>query len=226
MGRWLPEDRYSTDQVPFNLREGNGKTYAEAGEKRIWLVGTKADCGKRMGTLQVTCSCANGDPKKPRHGQPKLTIVFRGQGEAVHSLFSPFRRSAQSCNLLLITAIFSYSTLPYLNPQEKESQTRRGQPTHKEVKVRFQPKAWFDDDLCEDYARDEFKEITAEARAAGRESVAIFDNLSGQTTEKHKYNLAKNKCKRHLLPGGMTDELQLVDDGVGYALKNEMGRAA
>ena len=45
--------------------------------------------------------------------------------------------------------------------------------------------------------------------------MAIFDNLSGQTTEKHKYNLAKNKCKRHLLPGGMTDELQLVDDGVG-----------
>ena len=68
------------------------------------------------------------------------------------------------------------------------------------------------------------KNITAEARAAGRESVIIFDNLSGQTTEQHKANLAANKCKRHLLPGGMTDELQLIDDGVGYALKNEMGK--
>ena len=94
---------------------------------------------------------------------------------------------------------------------------------HKDVRVRFQPKAWFDDDLCDAYALEEVKEITAEARKAGRESVAIFDNLSGQTTEQHLRNLAKNKCKRHLLPGGMTDELQLVDDGVGYALKNETG---
>ena len=68
------------------------------------------------------------------------------------------------------------------------------------------------------------KEITAEARKAGRESVAILDNLSGQTTELHRKNLAKHKCKRHLLPAGMTDELQLIDDGVGYALKNEMGK--
>jgi hypothetical protein len=95
---------------------------------------------------------------------------------------------------------------------------------HKDVNVRFQPKAWYDEEMCEEYARVEFKEITAEARKAGRESVAIFDNLSGQTTEQHLKNLAANKCKRHLLPAGMTDELQLIDDGVGYALKNEMGK--
>jgi hypothetical protein len=91
------------------------------------------------------------------------------------------------------------------------------------VNVRFQPKAWYDEEMCEEYARVEMKEITAEARAAGRESLAIFDNLSGQTTKLHLKNLAKNRCKRHLLPTGMTDELQLIDDGVGYALKNEMG---
>ena len=78
--------------------------------------------------------------------------------------------------------------------------------------------------MCEQYARDEMKEITAEARAGGRESVAILDNLSGQTTELHQKHLTKHKCKRHLLPAGMTDELQLIDDGVGYALKNEMGK--
>ena len=88
----------------------------------------------------------------------------------------------------------------------------------------FQPKAWYDEGKCEDYARKEVKEITAEAKAAGRESVVIFDNLSGQTTERHRRNLAKHKCKRHLLPGGMTDELQLVDDGIGFALKNMMGK--
>ena len=67
------------------------------------------------------------------------------------------------------------------------------------------------------------KAITAEARAAGRESVTIWDNLSGQTTERHRKNLLKHKCKRHLLPEGMTAELQLVDDGLGHATKNQMG---
>eukprot|EP00966_Prymnesium_polylepis_P199203 4615564-Prymnesium_polylepis.1 len=35
-GRWLPEDRISVDQVPCNLREGDGRTNADTGEKRIW----------------------------------------------------------------------------------------------------------------------------------------------------------------------------------------------
>ena len=35
-------------------------------------------------------------------------------------------------------------------------------------------------------------------------------------------NLKQNKCKRLLLPGGLTDELQLTDDSVGHALKKEM----
>ena len=65
-------------------------------------------------------------------------------------------------------------------------------------------------------------EITAAARLAGRESVAIFDNLHGQTTQTHLANLARNRCKRHLLPSNTTDELQLVDAGVGHALKTEM----
>ena len=34
--------------------------------------------------------------------------------------------------------------------------------------------------------------------------------------------MARNGCKRHLLPAGTTDELQLVDAGVGHALKTEM----
>ena len=89
-GRWLPEDRLSIDQVPCNLREGDGRTYADTGDKRVWLAGSKADCGKRFCTLQVAARCANGDPKKPRHGQPKLTIVFRGLGAfpSVHGQLS------------------------------------------------------------------------------------------------------------------------------------------
>ena len=80
-GRWLPEDRLSIDQVPCNLREGGTHTYADTGSTRVWMVGSKADSGKRFCTLQVAARCANGDPTKPRHGQPKLAIMFRGQGE-------------------------------------------------------------------------------------------------------------------------------------------------
>ena len=76
--------------------------------------------------------------------------------------------------------------------------------------------------MCEDYALVEMAEITAAARLAGWESVAILDNLHGHTTEAHLANLARNHCKRHLLPGNTTDELQLVDAGVGHARKIEM----
>ena len=79
-GRWLPEDRLSIDQVPCNLREGSNKTYADTGETRVWLAGSKSDCGKRFCTLQVAARCTNGDRNKPRCGQPKLSICFRGQG--------------------------------------------------------------------------------------------------------------------------------------------------
>ena len=88
--------------------------------------------------------------------------------------------------------------------------------------MRFQKKAWADEALCEDYALVEVAEITAAARLAGRESVVILDNLHGQTTQTHLANLAHNRCKRHLLPANTTDELQLVDAGVGHALKTEM----
>ena len=183
-GRWLPEDRLSIDQVPCNLREGDGRTYADVGAKRVWLAGSKHDDGKRFCTLQVAARCANGAPDAPRRGQPRLTILFRGHGKRV----SAAERTAW----------------------------------HTDVHVRFQRKAWADEALCADYARVEVAEITAAARAAGRESVAILDNLHGHTTAAHLANLARNGCKRHLLPAGTTDELQLVDAGVGHALKTEM----
>ena len=183
-GRWLPQDRISIDQVPCNLREGDGRTYAEVGSKRVWLVGCKQDDGKRFCTLQVAARCANGSPNLPRHGQARLLVIFRGTGKRI-------------------------------SPEEREA-------WHPDVWVRFQKKAWADEALCEDYALIEMAEITAAARLAGRESVAIFDNLHGQTTETHLRNLARNRCKRHLLPSNTTDELQLVDAGVGHALKTEM----
>ena len=94
---------------------------------------------------------------------------------------------------------------------------------HYDVKVFFQPKAWFDDELCLAYVRSEMRLMSEEARAAGRETCIILDNLRGQTTPQFMNELKKKKCVGHLLPSGVTDELQAVDDGLGYRTKNVMG---
>lgn len=84
---------------------------------------------------------------------------------------------------------------------------------HPDVHVRFQPKAWADAEYCEEHARLEMVDATREARQRGEESVAFYDNLHGQTTEEHEKILkAKAKCVRHLLPTGVTSEIQLIDD--------------
>ena len=36
-GRWLPQDRYSLDQVPCNLVEGDRHTYHFRGDERVWI---------------------------------------------------------------------------------------------------------------------------------------------------------------------------------------------
>lgn len=185
-GRWLPENRLSVDQVPCNLREGIKATYDEKGATRIWIAGTKADDGKRFCTLQIIARASNGDPSKPRNGQPKIGVIFRGQGIVIRD-------------------------------EEKKG-------WHPDVHVRFQKKAWADDDYCLAHAGKEMVEATAEARRSGAESVAFYDNLSGQTTKDHETVLrVKACCVRHLLPTGVTSEIQLIDDGVGYSVKREMG---
>lgn len=97
---------------------------------------------------------------------------------------------------------------------------------HPDVRVRFQKKAWADAAYCIDHAENEMAEATAAARALGEESVCFYDNLHGQTTDEHeKALLEKACCVRHLLPAGVTSEIQLIDDGVGHAVKKEMGHA-
>ena len=82
-GRWLPENRISIDQVPCNLRDGDGRTYADVGSKRVWLVGTKQDDGKRFCTLQIAARCSNGTSDLLRRGQPEvhIHIHIHGWGE-------------------------------------------------------------------------------------------------------------------------------------------------
>ena len=55
-GRWLPQDRYSLDQVPCNLVEGDGRTYHFKGaDENVWIASNgKTDEHKRFCTLQLS----------------------------------------------------------------------------------------------------------------------------------------------------------------------------
>ena len=91
--------------------------------------------------------------------------------------------------------------------------------------VRFQPKAWYDEGTCLAYGRERLPEVTKEARRNGRESGLIADNLFGQTT-KEFIRTVKSRAKMvtHLLPGGVTDLLQLIDAGFGALVKKFLGQ--
>jgi hypothetical protein len=81
-GRWLPRNRLSHDQVGCNLRAGLQNTYNEKGAKRVWIAGGKADDGKRFCTFNISARavCIEG---KPRRGQPKMSVIFKGQGKKI-----------------------------------------------------------------------------------------------------------------------------------------------
>lgn len=95
---------------------------------------------------------------------------------------------------------------------------------HPDVWVVFQPKAWYDDAMCLQYAKVRMPVITKEAREAGRESMVFLDNLHGQTTDEYREELwIHSMTKSRLLPPGVTDLIQLIDAGFGFLVKYYFG---
>lgn len=95
---------------------------------------------------------------------------------------------------------------------------------HPNVKVRFQPKAWYDDATCLKWAQEYVPAVTAEARRKGRESLLLLDNLHGQATDDFRDELrSRSGMVVHLLPAGVTDLVQLVDSGFGFLVKHKAG---
>lgn len=97
-------------------------------------------------------------------------------------------------------------------------------PLHQNESSASQPKAWYDEPTCLEFAKKRLPGITAEARRKGEERVLFCDNLHGQQTEEFRDVLwDKARTKLHLLPAGVTDLLQLVDAGFGHLLKHWLG---
>lgn len=71
--RWLPANRYNIDQVPLPFVVDQGKTYAETGDKQIWIFQPMSGLEKRQAILQL-CIRAKGEQTV------KPAIIFRGEG--------------------------------------------------------------------------------------------------------------------------------------------------
>jgi len=99
----------------------------------------------------------------------------------------------------------------------------------KRVDVYFQPRAWLDKYINAEWTERTFAPCTSyhQNQSGGHEESVVFtDNLSTQTTEEWRKQLWKSaRTKSHLFPTGVTDELQTIDDGVGWMTKHHMGEA-
>ena len=102
-----------------------------------------------------------------------------------------------------------------ITPEEKAAWDSR-------IHVTFQPKAWADTAWCVSWAVSEFRRIMDEFVPTGRRGCAILDNLHGQCHQDFKTAMAKGRADTHYgVPGG-THLWQVVDDGIGHMVKNEM----
>jgi hypothetical protein len=89
------------------------------------------------------------------------------------------------------------------------------------VKVRFQKKAWYDDEQCLEWATAQFVPFVKRV-CPGRGVLLFLDNLSGQTTRAFRHAVGAAGVKLHLFPAGNTDALQLVDRNLGQNIKRRI----
>ena len=85
--------------------------------------------------------------------------------------------------------------------------------------MQFQPKAWYDEVTCVDWAAKLWSEDVKEVDGA---NLVFLDNLDGQTKPAFMAAM-KEACNSfpHFLTAECTDELQVVDGGVGREIKRK-----
>ena len=73
MGRFKLKQIANVDQTPLPFTFTNGGTYADTGDKTVWVRGGASDLDKRQCTAQITL-CADGEPRV------KLLLILKGKG--------------------------------------------------------------------------------------------------------------------------------------------------
>lgn len=86
-----------------------------------------------------------------------------------------------------------------------------------DVRIRWQKKAWADEQICIDYMAD-FRELTA----AKGDVALIMDRHGSQSTARINEMMAAFKIKPIYTPAGCTDCVSPVDHNIGIWLKNRV----
>ena len=194
--------RGSADQVPFCFGENGGATIDFIGADRVQIFTGRGDSDmKRMGTLQLY---VYNLPKSLWQLQPRLALIFPGANGTT-----------------------------YYDKEEKLHDTR--------VDVHRQKKAWFDRPTGLAWAERTAKRANLAVRKhyasrphmyeQGRTPVplkavrvlAFMDNLDAHHQPPFQKLMKESGADTWYGPANMTDDWQIVDDGVGKAVKDEMG---
>ena len=166
----------------------------------------------RYNVDQVPFTLADGDKRTYNDvGEKRVWISGSKKGddkrEATLQLCVCLSNSAQQPKA---TIIFRGKGLR-IKQQERQS-------WDKAVNVLFQSKAWADNGICLHWATT----IFPEAVNAKYANVLFCDNLSHQTTPEFADALQKTNTTVHLLKGNCTDEIQVIDCGIGKKTKSLM----
>lgn len=76
LGKWTHKQVANVDQTPLPFTFTEGSTYADKGDKSIWVVGGASGLDKRQCTAQLTVF-ADGEPRV------KPMMIFRGTGKRI-----------------------------------------------------------------------------------------------------------------------------------------------
>ena len=76
LGKWTHRQVANVDQTPLPFTFSQGSTYADKGDKTIWVVGGASGLDKRQCTAQLTVF-ADGEPRV------KPMLIFRGTGKRI-----------------------------------------------------------------------------------------------------------------------------------------------
>ena len=80
LGRWTEKSIANMDQTPMSFSLCDGETYADTGDRTVWVRGGQSGWEKRQCTVQLTIF-ADGVPRV------KPLVIFRGLGKISRKIF-------------------------------------------------------------------------------------------------------------------------------------------
>lgn len=208
LGKWTKRQIANVDQTPLPFTFTEGSTYADKGEKSVWVVGGASGLDKRQCTAQLTVF-ADGEPRV------KPMLIFRGTGKRI-SLAERTRydiihnsgvhvKGVCACPILYVWRVKFGFYYRY----------------DRRVTVQFQPKAWCDESVMKAWIAFNWKP------ACSGPMHLIADVHRAQTTENILNKLEKD-CNTDItfVPGGCTSLIQPLDVVVNKPFKDRINQLA